>query len=145
MAVDKVAPAGALFDACPAGAAAFDGTEQKVGFLPEPEERSGGQLVEGGGEAAVAARVVASQQGLYFAAYGARQGYAAGVARNGFGHVGGEVGPPLGQQLAVFVLPLVSVGLGMGMFEVGVEVSRFVEEYPQEEIGVEVAVDGDFM
>lgn len=46
-----------------------------------------------------------------------------------------------GQQQAVLFLPFVAVGLHGTVFEMGLEVGGFVQENPEEEVGVEVAVD----
>ena len=62
------------------------------------------------------------------------------------GQVVGEDGQVLEQQLSVFLLPLVTVGLDVGAVGLmGVEVRHLVEEHQQEVVGVQVAVDADGM
>ena len=51
----------------------------------------------------------------------------------------------VGQQEAVFFLPFVAVRQDVRVLQVCFEVGGFVEEDPKEEVGVEVAVDADFV
>jgi hypothetical protein len=64
--------------------------------------------------------------------------------QQGLEFVGEEVGIE-DKQLTVLLLPLVAVGLCCAVFEVGFEMGGFVEEDPEEEVGIEVAVDGNLM
>lgn len=94
------------------------------------------------------------QQGFYLLGDRMRERDAAGVfPQQGLEVVGEKVGIDK-EQLSVFLLPLMAVGLyplppmgraWCGVFAVGFEVGSFVEEDPEEEVGIEVAVDGNLM
>ena len=85
------------------------------------------------------------QQRFYLLGDRVGEGDAACVfLQQGLELVGEEVGIE-DKQLTVILLPLVAVGLCCAVFEVGFEMGGFVEEDPEEEVGIEVAVDADFM
>ena len=85
------------------------------------------------------------QQRFYLLGDRVGEGDAACVfLQQGLELVGEEVGIE-DKQLTVLLLPLVAVGLCCAVFEVGFEMGGFVEEDPEEEVGIEVAVDADFM
>ena len=88
---------------------------------------------------------LATQGGLNLAAEGAVEGYAADVAGDKRLCVGGEPVDMVGQQTGVVCLPLVAVGLCVGMGEACLEVGGLVQEDPEEEGLGEVAVDGDLV
>ena len=49
------------------------------------------------------------------------------------------------EELSVFLLPLMSMGLHAFVFQVRLKVGSLMEEDPEEKVRVEVAVDGDFV
>ena len=60
-------------------------------------------------------------------------------------YVGGEEDGMGDEELAVFLLPFVAVGLNISIVKVGLQMGRFVEKDPEEEVGIEVSVDADFV
>ena len=145
-AADEVLAVGVEFAAEPAGAAVFEGLKEKVGLLFQCESVAGLQVIEGeGAVVGVVVGIVAVQGVLNLLGHGMRQRDAASVFLEQHLEVGREEIGMGDEQLAVFLLPFVAMGLYILVFQMGLEVGGFVKEYPEEEVGVEVAVDGDFM
>ena len=137
---------GVEFAAEPAGAAVFEGLKEKVGLLFQCESVAGLQVVEGeGAVVGVVVGIVAVQGVLNLLGHGMRQRDAASVFLEQHLEVGREEVGMGDEQLAVFLLPFVAMGLYILVFQMGLEVGGFVKEDPEEEVGVKVAVDGDFM
>lgn len=141
---DEILPARGNLFAEPAGAAFLEGLEELVGLALEAETVANGKLVEGDAVGVVVG-IIMVQEGFDFLADGVGEGYAARVflqQRLEFGREEVGVGD---EQLAVLFLPFVTMWLHVLVFLVCFEVGGFVEEDPEEEVGVEVAVDADFV
>lgn len=134
-------PSGLLVDAEPAGASSGDAAEEDVGLDGETEEGPGGQVVEEDGRGVGRA----AQLVLDATHQGAAERYARREPTDGGLDIGREEGEAFGHQACVLGLPFVAMGCGGAVFEVRLEVGRFVEEDPQEEEGRQIAVDRHFM
>ena len=130
-AVDEVLAPVVEATAEPSGAALAERLEETFGPLFEAEADAGPLLIEGGG--GLLAGSLATQGGLNLAAEDAVEGYAADVAGDKWLCVGGEAADVVGQQVGVVCLPLVAVGLCVGMGEACLEVGGLVQEDPEEE------------
>lgn len=129
----------------PAGAAALEVLEEHFGFGFQAETAAGRQVVEGGVFLGGVVGVVVVQGFFDLAHKFAAEGDAAcKVCQQGLCFGGEEAGVG-DQQAAVLLLPFLAVWQGVRVLQVCLEVGGFVEEYPKEEVGVEVAVDADFV
>jgi hypothetical protein len=108
--VDEVLAAGVDLAAEPAGAAALQGLEEQFGILFQAETVAGLQVVEGeGGIVRVVSGVETAEEGLDVALHGVGEGDAARVFLQQGLHFGREEVCVCDEQLAVFLLPFVSV------------------------------------
>jgi hypothetical protein len=87
-----------------------------------------------------------SELGVNLFLDGAAEGYTGGVALQEDGYVGWEEGKVKVYQSGIVGLPLMAVGLDrVFVLQPGVEVSHLVQQYQEEMVGIEVAIDADFV
>lgn len=104
------------------------------------------EVVEGqGAVVGVIVGVVAVQHAFNLLGDRMGEGDATGVFLQQRLEVGWEKVGVGNKELAVFLLPLVSMRLNIAIFQMGFQMGGFVEEHPKEEPWVEIAVDGNFM
>ena len=108
-AADEVLAVCGIFAAEPACAAFLEGLEKEVGFALEAEAVADGQLVEGEAVGVVVGIVVV-QQTFYLLGHGTRQRDATRVFSEKWLEVRGEEVGVGDKQLAVFLLPLMTMG-----------------------------------
>lgn len=112
--------------------------------MHEAETCADRQLIEGQ-SVGIVVGVVAVQGGLDLLADRVGEGDASRVALQQRLHLGWVKVGVGDNQLAVFLLPLVSVGLYIFVFHVSLEVGSLMQEHPQEKPWIQVSVDADFM
>ena len=142
---DGVLAAGGHVAAEPAGTAAFDTFEEDVGLALQSEADAGLQAVEGDMLLGTVVGVVVAQQFFYLSHQVAVEGHASYQTTQQRLYFGREEGGVADEKLGIFGLPFVAVGLHVAVFQMGLKVGGFVEKHPQEEIGVQVAVDAYLM
>jgi len=143
-AVDEVLTTGGYLAAEPARAPLREGFEELLRPASQAKAVAALQLVKGE-LVGVEVGIIAVQGG--FNLFGDRVGErdAAGVPLQQCLNLGGEEVGMSNEQLSVFFLPLMPVGLHIVVFQMCLQMCRFVEEHPEEEVGVEVAVNADFV
>jgi len=142
--MDQILPTRGDFFAEPSGAALLEGLEYELGFAHEAEAVADRELVEGE-EVGVVVGVVAVQGCLDLFADGVGEGDAACVFfKKGVNFRREESGVG-DEQLPILLLPFMAVGLHLFVFQVRLQMGSLVEEDPEEEVWVEVAVDADFV
>lgn len=141
---DEVLTVGGQFPTEPAGATLLKSLEEKFGLAFEVEVLSDRELVEDEAVRSVI-DIVAVQQVLYLFAHRVREGDATRVFLQKRLYLSREKTYMGDEQLAVFLLPLMSVRLYIAIFQVRLQMGSFMKKHPKEEPGIEIAVDADFM
>lgn len=142
---DGIGASGGQVAAEPAGAAALNILEDHFGFVLQTETAAGRQVVEYNMLLGIVTRVISVQSIFDGTHQVAVERYTPSKTRQQRMHRFGEKTAIRIYQTTILLLPFMSVCLGIGVFQVRLQMCRLMQKYPKEEVWVEVAVDTNLM